>query len=215
MNFTLKVLFIFVLKFNNRMPSSIKYQNSITIEFNWGKFITWYLGIDSTYGSEHIFNSNNHTLLLDKNLKNKYISYTDPNLISIEFKTGRSYYKSYENFRNQIFPTQLDDSNILFQNKSLASMVSKVFSSDISPGLVDAHKLKRLPKAYFVLCEMDPLKDEGFIYSERLLKQGVEVEVAFYEHCYHGIAPMVDKDFGFLLANKMQDDLIKYIKANI
>ena len=54
------------------MPSSIKYQNLITIEFNWGKFITWYLGIDKMYESEHIFNSNNHTLLLDNNLKNKY-----------------------------------------------------------------------------------------------------------------------------------------------
>jgi hypothetical protein len=62
---------------------------------------------------------------------------------------------------------------------------------------------------------MDPLKDESFIYLERLRKAGVQVELGFYEDGFHGIVTMIDQDIGFNVARKMLDDLIKYIAKNI
>ena len=85
---------------------------------------------------------------------------------------------------------------------------------DVSPGLADSDKLVGLPKAYFIVCEMDPIKDDGLLYSERLKRAGVQVEVNYYEG-YHGIVAEIDEISGYQVARAMLDDLIKYIKANI
>ncbi len=39
--------------------------------------------------------------------------------------------------------------------------LEKAFSPEISWGLAEPERLKNLPKALFVICEIDPFKDEG------------------------------------------------------
>ena len=61
---------------------------------------------------------------------------------------------------------------------------------------------------------MDPIKDDGLLYSERLKSVGVQVEVKYYEG-FHGILSLVDKINGFQLARQMLTDLVAYIKTNL
>ena len=54
----------------------------------------------------------------------------------------------------------------------------------ISPLL--AEDLANLPPAVVVVLSVDPLRDEGVAYADRLSEAGVEVEVIEFEHLTHG-----------------------------
>jgi len=47
--------------------------------------------------------------------------------------------------------------------------------------------LSRLPPAYILACEHDVLRDDSFLYEDRLRKSGVPTTFKFYERAYHGI----------------------------
>ncbi len=61
---------------------------------------------------------------------------------------------------------------------------------------------------------MDPIKDDGLLYSERLKSAGVEVKVNYYDG-FHGILSLIDQTHGFQLAREMLSDLVAYIKTNL
>ena len=184
---------------------------------NSGKLISWYLGI--VQPSEEVIeniNSNNHTILVkDKKLKENFKSYTDVSLIPSKYKSGKSYYNTHELIKNKIIPDSVDKSNILLKDKKLANKLQHVFTTDISPGIAEPERLKGLPKALFIMCEIDALKDQGLIYSERLRNAGVPVDVHFYENCFHGCVGMINERSGFQVAREMKDNLVYFIKQNI
>lgn len=124
--------------------------------------MAWYLGYNSVSEElNSLIKSNNHTLLLNNDQLMKYKSYTDASLIPEEYKVGKKYYQTYEIMRETIFPKSLHSSSILKKDKKLEKSLKKLLTPAISPGLAEPEKLKGLPKAHFVMCEMDVFKDEG------------------------------------------------------
>ncbi|WP_019926122.1 alpha/beta hydrolase [Nocardia sp. BMG111209] len=51
-----------------------------------------------------------------------------------------------------------------------------------------AGDLTGLPPAFVAVCEFDPLRDEGLRYAQRLLADGVTVELHLYPGTFHGCA---------------------------
>jgi acetyl esterase/lipase len=49
-----------------------------------------------------------------------------------------------------------------------------------------AEDLSGLPAAYLYVCELDPLRDEGLVYAQRLVQAGVPTEVHLYPGTFHG-----------------------------
>lgn len=52
------------------------------------------------------------------------------------------------------------------------SLMKNAFHRDVSPILADINELRGLPKAYFIICEWDTVKDEALMYAERLKLAG-------------------------------------------
>lgn len=57
-----------------------------------------------------------------------------------------------------------------------------------------AKDLSGLPPAYVVLCEFDPLRDEGIEYAHRLVQAGVSTELHLYAGTFHGSSIVVDAE---------------------
>jgi acetyl esterase/lipase len=67
-------------------------------------------------------------------------------------------------------------------------------AADVSPYAAPARALdvSRLPAAYVLTCELDPLRDEGIDYAVRMARAGVPVELHHFAGTFHGfdgIAP--------------------------
>lgn len=71
-----------------------------------------------------------------------------------------------------------------------------------------AEDLAGLPPAYVVTCELDPLRDEGITYAQRLLAAGVSVELHNYPGAFHGamLVPTAQ------VVQRMQAELIDALK---
>jgi len=64
---------------------------------------------------------------------------------------------------------------------------------DASPIFAPAELVKKVPKAWIGVAELDILKDEGIAYGEMLKKEGVEVEIKVYKGAPHPIMAMDGK----------------------
>lgn len=201
------------------LPSTVVYAGKNLLDtsgISGTKTILWYSGINIvTKEMIDAIRSNNHTLLIENvNLRKKYQNYLDLNIIPDKYKKGKSYYNGYDSLvkQNMIYPSELHDESIFKRDNTVANSVKKLLTPDASPGLADDSLLKQLPKAYFVVCEWDPLKDQILIYAERLRRNGVQVDIDFYENCFHGVSQLLNS---YKIANKMLDGVIKFIKNNI
>lgn len=54
-----------------------------------------------------------------------------------------------------------------------------------------ADDLSGLPSAYISVCDLDPLRDEGIIYAQRLTQAGVPTELHMYPGTFHGSSGMI------------------------
>ncbi len=179
--------------------------------------MAWYLGHSPVSEElDKILTSNLHTTLIETDLREKLKSFTDHKMIPEQYKAGKDYYKNHELIDTEsLFPERLESSSILNTDKNLRDSLRKLFSADLSPGLAEPEKLVGLPKALFISCEVDPIKDHGLIYAERLRKTGVEVQVNFYEDCFHGSVTMTDKDSGFKASRNILRELIYFLEKSI
>nr|XP_057935063.1 arylacetamide deacetylase [Doryrhamphus excisus] len=84
-----------------------------------------------------------------------------------------------------------------------------------SPLLVPDAALRSLPKAYILTCEYDVLRDDGIMYVTRLRSAGVEVTHEHYDTGFHGALMFTVWPTDFLLARRMTDNYVKWLKENL
>lgn len=84
-----------------------------------------------------------------------------------------------------------------------------------SPLLVPDADLNSLPKAYVLTCEYDVLRDDGIMYVTRLRAAGVEVTHEHYEGGFHGAMMFSVWPTDFLIARRMIDNYIRWLKENL
>lgn len=84
-----------------------------------------------------------------------------------------------------------------------------------SPLLVPDAALRSLPKAYILTCEYDVLRDDGIMYATRLRAAGVEVTHEHYDTGFHGALMFTVWPTDFLIARRMTDNYIKWLKENL
>jgi acetyl esterase len=83
----------------------------------------------------------------------------------------------------------------------------------VSP--LKAHSLAELPSATVVTCGLDPLRDEGAAYAQRLRKTGIDVTHHNYDDCIHGIAQMLTGPMELTRARELLDDVAGDISRTI
>lgn len=84
-----------------------------------------------------------------------------------------------------------------------------------SPLLVPDSTLRTLPKAYILTCEYDVLRDDGLMYATRLRGAGVEVTHEHYDAGFHGALLFTVWPTDFVIANRMTDNYIRWLKENL
>lgn len=202
------------LAFNN-MPSSLGYKGGLIGALDIAKMKLWYVGLNRvTDEMKNFLLSNNHTLLLDENEKEKMRSYLNTDLIDMKYKKNKDYYQLNEKI-DLINAGTLDKKNLLKKDIDFVNKVKRLFSEDVSPGLASIDQLKYQPKTYEIICEWDSLKDEGLILAERLKQAGVQVQIAYYEQCFHGMVSMFHSFNWFDLTKIILSDLVLYINSNL
>lgn len=207
--------------YNTIMPSSMFYSEKGFLShsgFSFAQYRWWLCGLHNITQEmiDAVMNNQHQLLIKDESLRKKYESYLDIDLIPEKYRNGHSYYENYKSQKMQefIYPRKTNENSFFSKNQELANLFYKQITPEISPGLADDEILAKLPHAYLVVLEWDSLKDEGLIYAERLRRNGVKVEVAFYEKVYHGMIPFVGST-GYDASRKILKDLVDYIKINV
>lgn len=86
-------------------------------------------------------------------------------------------------------------------DRSDAEAIWTHYLGDLRPGSAQvsqhaaparAADLSGLPPAYVVICEFDPLRDEGIEYAHRLVQAGVSTELHLYPGTFHGSSIVVE-----------------------
>ena len=197
------------------MPSSFKYQFGLFAHIPARKFPLWYLGVKTvTDELQQTFRARNHTLVLDRTDRKKLRSIINPfELVPDKYRRNKDYYESYKGFVSiRDDDLELDKNSLLISDKNLRDKVKLLFSDRISPLFTDLNDLARLPKTYMIICEWDGLKDEGLMFSERLRQANVDVNVAYYETCFHAMINMMDK---FNKTHSIVADLNSFLKKSL
>jgi len=96
-----------------------------------------------------------------------------------------------------------------------SKLSSILLDRKLSPLLVDdEYLLKNTPlNTILVTCELDILRDDGFIYAARLRKLGLNVEHKHYENLFHGILSLIFGPLEFYEAHKVMADITNAIKS--
>ncbi|XP_068172935.1 arylacetamide deacetylase isoform X2 [Antennarius striatus] len=99
---------------------------------------------------------------------------------------------------------------------ALKNRLSRSFTDPrASPLLVPDSALRSLPKAYVLTCEYDVLRDDGLMYVTRLRAAGVEVTHEHYDTGFHGALMFNTWPTEFLIARRMTDNYIEWLKQNL
>lgn len=80
---------------------------------------------------------------------------------------------------------------------------------------LQAQHLADLPPATVTTCGLDPLRDEGAAYAERLREAGISVEHHNYDDCIHGIAQMVVEPMDLSRARELLNDAAADLRTTI
>jgi acetyl esterase/lipase len=182
--------------------------------------VLWYLGDEWISGDRTvIFDTNEHLLLLNNEDRERFSSYLNISLIPEEFRAKKNkYYEEYSLKQLAPFKTNeksIHEFSILNRNATFAEKIKLLFTDDISPALADDALLKEYPRTYQIVCEWDAIKDEQFMFAERMRKNRVKLEFKYYEKCYHGMVTNVDKTNGYKYSMQILDELIDYLKSEL
>lgn len=181
---------------------------------NFKMFLSFFTGEEV---DDFIF-QNGHTTAAHKEKFSKFIS---PKLLpSHRLQSHNHIGRLFEatkltcnSFLNGCFLKEhLNDTNNRF-NK----LTDILLSNKVSPLLVDDQYLKSNSPENTILitAEMDILRDEGFIYAERLRMLGKRVSHVHYENLFHGIFGLVGGPFKFDKAAEMIQHVAKLVTQTV
>jgi arylacetamide deacetylase-like 3/4 len=143
--------------------------------------------------------SNAHTT---EQHKKELYKYVDRAHIPDEFKT--SYEDNYQEHLNDTCGKFSQVAEILLDN-------------DVSPLLVDDDYLRtHTPTNTFIMTvQYDILRDESFIYAERLKRLNLNVHHKHYENLFHGIFGLLHGPLEFSIAHDLVKTVAEFIKATV
>ena len=107
-------------------------------------------------------------------------------MIPTQFKNGNSDYKDYiKDHANLIQKlsvpdADLDNNSLLKNDDDFSKSAFKLLLPEVSPCFLSDSILKKFPQTYMIIIENETVRDENFIFSERLKKNGIKVNVAYY-----------------------------------
>ena len=87
--------------------------------------------------------------------------------------------------------------------------------ADISPLLAEDSQLAKLPPTYVLTVGHDRLRDEGFIYVNRLLWCGVPVVHHHYKDAFHASITNLYGLTKLDIAHQMVANIVDYLRYNL
>ena len=78
-----------------------------------------------------------------------------------------------------------------------------------------AKSLQNLPPAFVLTCQLDPVRDDGLLYVQRLRKDGVTVEHYHDNHGFHGMMSLTKGQLVSQAAVDAADAIADYIEKMI
>lgn len=159
---------------------------------NFKNFIHYFTGIEV---DDSIF-SNGHTNQMHK--ESDLSEYVNPNYLPHEFRRDHDFDRL--EFANDSYNKYSDLSKILL-------------SSDVSPLLVSDEYLRVNTPANTILLttEIDILRDDGFIYAERLRRLNLNIHHTHHETLFHGIFGLLHGLIKFDVAHSLVKDVAERI----
>ena len=135
---------------------------------------------------------------------------------SVEQKT---YYRQFVNWnllpaesRNQHLSPIMDDSE---GDQALIEQASVALQPEISPLLVEDSQLRALPPTYVLTVGHDRLRDEGFIYVNRLRSCGVRVVHSHFKDIFHASITSLYGMTKLDIAHEMVRDIANFLTHNL
>ena len=163
---------------------------------------------------EEIFEGKHMLLIPEVEERKKLFSYLDYKLVPEKYRTGHDNYKKFISDHEKLVEeltsshAKLDENSELLKNKEFCVAALKCFNPEASPSFLDDSVLSKFPETYMIICEKDELKDENFIFAERLKRNSVKTTVAYSATGYHGIISDTYKNDEAL---RLFNDLIAYV----
>jgi acetyl esterase/lipase len=184
------------------------------------KLILWYVGVKNvTKEMVEAVRHSQHLLLIDDvKLRLKYLNCIDFNLMPAQYKHGKGDYSKYISDHDGIIHSlslekaKIDAESILKMDKTFSKAALQLFNVEISPGFLDDEIIKKFPETYILIVQNDELKDENFVFAERLKRNGVKIKVVFSQKGYHGIISDSYKDDEAL---KLLNEMVEFIKSKV
>lgn len=102
-------------------------------------------------------------------------------------------------------------------NNKYDKLNSIILDKRLSPLLVDDDFLvNNTPtNTFLITTELDILRDDGFIYAERLRRLGLNIQHKHYESVFHGILSLLFGPLEFSESHKLLTDISKAIKSSL
>jgi acetyl esterase/lipase len=175
-------------------PSFQKYADNIILSKGWTvSFWLWYaLGTDGARYYNSLY-QNQHTSVEAKNSKfiDKFVNYNNipSSMVDPSF-----------------FPGPKD-----FGDVKVWEAINRTFLDPYFAPLM-TNNLSGLPLTYIATAELDVLRDDGILYSNRLEDAGVDVYLKNYQRAFHGIFNLWDK---LQDGRHIMDDIVSFIISEI
>ncbi len=182
--FLIKILFISI--FFLKIKGNVDYDN-------FKNFLHYFTGIevdDSVFYNGHTTRFHKESILAD------YVSTTHL----------PAHLKDFDDLEDI---TLLNDTNKVYQK-----LTEIVLDKNVSPLLVDnKYLLNNTPKkTYLITTGFDILRDDGFIYAQRLRNVGLHVHHNHYENLFHGVLGLLHGPLQFDIAHDMLLNITTNIK---
>ncbi|KAK5857684.1 hypothetical protein PBY51_010911 [Eleginops maclovinus] len=84
-----------------------------------------------------------------------------------------------------------------------------------SPLLAGPEVLAKTPRAYFLTCEHDVLRDDGLMYARRLQDSGVTVTIDHYEDGFHGCFSFITWPLEFDVGKRAVRGYLDWLQNNL